>query len=142
QLVAIARTHHLPLLATNGVRHATPAGRQVMDLFTCLREHTHLDEAGLLLSPNAERHLKSGAEMAGLFSALPDAITNTTRLAERLTFSLESLGYEFPSYETPDDSSMEDFLRRITFEGARWRYGSSIPDKVRPQLEHELALIN
>jgi len=142
QLAAIARTHHLPLLATNGVRHATPAGRQVMDLFTCLREHTHLDEAGLLLSRNAERHLKSGAEMAALFSALPDAITNTTRLAERLTFSLENLGYEFPSYETPDDSSMEDFLRRITFEGACWRYGSSIPDKVRHQLEHELALIN
>jgi error-prone DNA polymerase len=142
QLTALAGTHHLPLLATNGVRHATPTGRQVMDLFTCLREHTHLDEAGLLLSPNAERHLKSGAEMAALFSDLPEAITNTARLAERLTFSLENLGYEFPCYETPDASSMEDFLRRITFEGARWRYGNSIPEKVRRQLDHELDLIN
>jgi error-prone DNA polymerase len=142
QLIALARRHHLPLLASNGVRHATPAGRQVMDLFTCLREHTHLDEAGLLLSPNAERHLKSGAEMCALFADLPEAIINTARLAERLTFSLENLGYEFPCYETPDQSSMEDFLRRITFEGARWRYGNSLPEKVRQQLEHELALIN
>ena len=142
QLVELARTHGLPLLATNGVRHATPAGRQVMDVFTCLREHTHLDAAGLLLSPNAERHLKSPEEMAALFADLPEAIAETSRLAERLTFSLENLGYEFPCYATPDGSSMEDFLRRITFEGARWRYGARIPDKVRHQLEHELSLIN
>jgi error-prone DNA polymerase len=82
----LADAHRLPLLATNGVVHATPIGRQVLDLFTCLREHTHLDEAGLLLAPNAERHLKSAAEMRALFADLPQAIANTEPLAERLTF--------------------------------------------------------
>ena len=142
QLVGRAREYRLPLLATNGVLYATPPGRQVLDVFTCLREHTHLDAAGLLLSLNAERHLKSPQEMCALFRDLPEAIANTERLAERLTFSLENLGYEFPRYDTPDGSSMEDFLYRVTLDGARWRYGDRLPSKVLDQLRHELALIN
>jgi len=142
ELLALAREHQLPLLATNGVQYATPAGRQVLDAFTCLREHTHLDEAGLLLSQNAERHLKGAREMEQLFHDLPEAITNTARLAERLEFSLQDLGYSFPSYTTPAGSSQAEYLRWATYDGARRRYGPKLSAKVKKQLEHELALIN
>src|SRR6185369_9786683 len=54
-LVELAQAKGAPLLASNGVLNATPAGRQVLDVFTCLRHHTHLDAAGKLLSLNAER---------------------------------------------------------------------------------------
>src|SRR5216110_3805832 len=81
QLVDLAAHYQLPLLATNGVQYARPYGRQVLDVFTCIREHTHLDIAGKLLSQNAERYLKSDREMRELFSDLPDAIDNTSRLA-------------------------------------------------------------
>ena len=96
QLVAAAEKHRLPLLATNGVDYATAAGRPALDAFTCLRNHTHLDAAGRLLSPNSERRLKSAAEMAALFHDLPEAIRNTERLAERLEFRLADLGYQHP----------------------------------------------
>jgi len=49
--VELAAAHRLPLLATNGALYANPAGREVLDLFTCIRHHTHLDAAGTLLSP-------------------------------------------------------------------------------------------
>src|SRR5262249_54688828 len=62
-LVDLARAHRLPLLATNGVQHDAPEGRQVVDVFTCLRHHTTLDAAGRLLTVNRERHLKSAAQM-------------------------------------------------------------------------------
>src|SRR5205814_7286550 len=61
QLIDLAEQHRLPLLATNGVQHATPLGRETLDVFTCIREHTHLDAAGTRLTINAERHLKSAA---------------------------------------------------------------------------------
>ena len=67
-LIDLAEHYRLPLLATNGVQHATPAGREVLDVFTCIREHTHLDAAGKLLTQNAERHLKSDAEMRAAVS--------------------------------------------------------------------------
>ena len=64
----------LPLLATNGVLYATEAERPILDVFTCIRNHTHLDAAGTLLEQNSERYLKSAAQMRELFRDLPEAI--------------------------------------------------------------------
>jgi error-prone DNA polymerase len=139
-LVDWAQATRLPLLATNGVLHATPAARNVADVFTCLREHTTLDAAGRKLARNRERHLKDAPAMAALFADLPEAIANTTRLAERLEFTLADLGYRFPDYGVPVDESQDSFLRKMTFFGAQQRYGSVVGD-VRRQLEKELALI-
>jgi error-prone DNA polymerase len=140
QLIDLAANYRLPLLATNGVQYAKPYGRQVVDVFTCIREHTHLDAAGKLLTQNAERHLKGHAQMRALFPDLPAAIENTAQLAERLTFSLENIGYEFPSFPVPDGHNMDSFLRTIVLFGAQQRY-SAISTAVKEKLDEELALI-
>jgi len=132
-LCQLAAHHHLPLLATNGVLYAKPPGRQVLDVFTCIRHHTHLDAAGKLLEQNSERYLRSAAEMQKVFHDLPEALANTVRLAERLQFSLENLGYQFPTYPAP--LTMDSLLREQTFAGARQRYEELTP-KVTAQLEH------
>jgi error-prone DNA polymerase len=139
-LIDLAAQHRLPLLATNGVQHATPAGREALDVFTCIREHTHLDAAGTRLTRNAERHLKSAREMQQLFRDQPAALTNTLRLAERLDFSLENIGYDFPDYPVPEGHNMASFLRTIVLFGAQQRY-AAISRKVKKQLEFELDLI-
>ncbi len=141
ELIDLARAHRLLLLATNGAQYARPYGREVLDVFTCIREHTHLDAAGKLLTQNAERHLKSDRAMRAIFADLPEAITNTSRLAERLTFSLENIGYEFPEYPVPIGHSMDSFLRTIVWFGAQQRYAAISP-KVKRQIEEELALIS
>jgi len=141
ELIDLARAHRLLLVATNGVQYAKPYGREVLDVFTCVREHTHLDAAGKLLTQNAERHLKSDREMRAIFADLPEAIENTSRLAERLTFSLENIGYEFPEYPVPIGHSMDTFLRTIIWFGAQQRYAAISP-KVKRQIEEELALIS
>src|SRR5437667_905241 len=140
ELIDLARANRLPLLATNSAQYAKPYGREVLDVFTCIREHTHLDAAGKLLTQNAERHLKCDREMRAVFADLPEAIENTLRLSERLTFSLENLGYEFPEYPVPVGHTMDSFLRTIVWFGAQQRY-AAISAKVKRQLEEELALI-
>src|SRR5437879_5340358 len=70
QLVDLARAHRLSVLATNGVQYAKPYGREVLDVFTCIREHTHLDAAGKLLTRNAERHLRSEEHTSELQSPM------------------------------------------------------------------------
>ena len=140
RLAELADTLGLPLLATNGVLHATPDDRQLLDVFTCTREHTHLDAAGRKLALNAERHLKHAKEMQQLFRDRPDAIANTVRLAERLDFTLQNLGYEFPRYQNMQREEMDAFLRKMTMAGARSRY-SHLSRRVLRQIEHELALI-
>ena len=143
--VELARELRLPLLATNGVCYATPPQREILDVFTCIRNHRILDTAGRLLTRNSERYLKSSEEMARLFADLPEALANTQELSARLQFTLNDLGYEFPQYPTPHGETQMEFLRARTWEGALHRYGQSRQDgiwpRARQQIERELSLI-
>jgi error-prone DNA polymerase len=138
--VALARELHLPLLATNGVCYATPAEREIADVFTCIKNKCRLDTAGRLLAQNSQRHIRTPKEMAYLFSDLPEAIANTSELSSRLDFTLENLGYEFPRYPVPEGETMNSFLRKRVWEGAHERY-QPVSDRVRRQIERELKLI-
>ena len=138
--IAAARRMHIPLVATNGVRYATPAQREALDVLTCVRNHVPLAAAGRLLAMNNERHLKSAAEMSRLFADLPEAIANTREISARLNFTLADLGYEFPRYPVPEGETMMSFLRQRADEGARRRY-TPYHEKAQRQIERELAMI-
>ena len=88
-------------MASNGVRFAPPDARPLYDVLTSIRHKTTLDEAGRLLSANAERYLKPPEVMTRLFADLPQALAGTEALAERLEFTLANLGYRFPEYPVP-----------------------------------------
>jgi error-prone DNA polymerase len=140
-LVDVARSVHVPLAATNDVRHARPRDRALFDVLTCIREKVTLDAAGVKLSRNTERHLKSPADMAELFRDLPEALATTREIAERCQFTLADLGYRFPDFPLPPGETADRHLRQLAFEGARRRYGREKTPRVDSQLEHELAII-
>lgn len=139
-VLARARFLGLRAVAVNGVACATPGRRELLDVFTCIRNKTTLGRAGRLLERNAERHVKSAAEMARLFADLPDAIAATADISSRLEFTLEDLGYRFPRYPVPDGETEISFLRKRVDEGARRRY-RPYHERARAQIERELALI-
>ncbi|HZR57049.1 MAG TPA: error-prone DNA polymerase [Terriglobales bacterium] len=138
--IALAREFYLPLLATNGVRYATPKERELADVFTCLKNKCRLDTAGRLLSQNSQRHICTPKSMMRLFADLPEAIANTVELSSRLDFTLKKLGYEFPRYTVPEEETINSYLQKRTWDGARSRY-KSITERIRQQLEKELRLI-
>ncbi len=117
-LLELAERNGLLAIASNAPRYATREGRLLLDAFTALRHHTTLDGAGLLLEANSQRHLKGGREMRALFADLPRLVDNTLRVAERLEFTLENLGYEFPVYDVPAGHDQASFLRETSDAGA------------------------
>ena len=139
-LVEMARQFRLPVVATNGVTQAVSERRPLADALTCIREKTTIAEAGRRLNINSERHLKSERQMRELFADVPGAVDETGALAERLTFTLKDLGYEFPRYPVPEGDTASSFLGKRTFEGARKRY-QVMTKRVQRQLERELAVI-
>lgn len=146
QLIDLASHLRLPLLASNAPLHATRSERRLADAFACLRHHLPLDQAGRLLAPNGERHLKSPQEMSALFADLPEAIHHTQRLSERIGFTLENLDYRFPDFSDGQGNPLSlteqtTLLRRHAYAGASRRYGIC-NKKVKDQLEHELAMIH
>ena len=139
-LVAIAGAFRVPLIATNGARFATPAGRPLFDVLTCIHHHTDLGRAGRRLAPNAERYIKSREQMTALFADQPLALANTLDLADRLQFTMADLGYRFPEYPVPPGETQASFLRRMVDVGARDRY-RPYHDRARAQIARELDLI-
>ncbi len=142
QIDTIARARGLDMLATNDVLYHAPHRRPLQDVMTCIREKTRVDRAGYLLEPNAERHLKSPAEMQRLFSRWPHAIAAPRVVADAITFALTDLKYEYPSETLPPGTTASAELRRLTYLGADDRYPAGLPAKVRKIIEKELALID
>jgi error-prone DNA polymerase len=130
----------LAAVCTGGVRHARASGRFLLDVLTCIREKRTLQDAGTILSENAERYLRPPAQVQALFADRPDLLRHTEALADRLRFTLDDLGYRFPEYPVPPGETSMSHLRALTDRGARDRY-RPYSEKARLQIERELALI-
>jgi error-prone DNA polymerase len=141
RLDALATACGTPLVATNDVHYHVPERRILQDVLTCIRDGCTIDEAGYRLFANAERHLKSPAEMARLFARWPEALARTVEIAQRCRFSLDELRYEYPDELTSEGRTPQQELEMLTAAGAQWRYPGGVPDKVATALAHELALI-
>ena len=146
RLDALARANGLTLLATNDVHYHAPERRPLQDVMTAIANKTTVAEAGHLLHANAERHLKSPAEMVRLFARWPHAIEAAREVADACDFSLDELRYEYPEEIYPNGQSPQDYLESETWKGADWRYPAKdypggVPENVRETLQKELALI-
>jgi len=130
------------LVAATEVLYHMPARRPVQDVLTAIRYGVPLTSCGNKLKPNAEHGLRSTALFARLFSDDPAAVTRTLEIAERCTFSLNQIRYRYPSEHLPDGTTSAQWLRQITFEGAKERYPDGLPANVISQLEKELEIID
>ncbi|MFY9832170.1 MAG: PHP domain-containing protein, partial [Methylocystis sp.] len=139
--IAQARKLGLPLVAVNDVHYHVAERRPLADALACIREGVTLEDAGFLLSANAERHLKGAGEMTRLFAEAPEAVDESARFIERLDFRLEDLAYDYPSELREGFASEQEALEAFTHEGAKARYPDGVPAHVAAQIAHELKLI-
>jgi len=141
KLAALAEAHGAPMVATNDVLYHAPERRALQDVLTCIREGCTIQEAGLRLQANAERHLKSPAEMTRLFARFPGAVERSVEIAERIGFHLAELSYQYPDEPVPPGDTAIHHLRRLTWRGAQWRFAGGLRGKERRTIKKELDLI-
>jgi error-prone DNA polymerase len=144
--LAALKTHSsqtgVPLIAVNAPLYATPDDRPLQDVMTCIRKKTRIHDAGRRLAANAERHLKSAAEMTRLFADVPEAIAQTAVLIDTIAFNLDDLRYEYPHEPVPPGWTPMGWLIRMTMRAARDRYKRArLPEKLRTMLREEFTLI-
>ena len=137
----VAAKARVPLLATNEVLYHHPARRPLQDVLTCIREKTDIDTIGKRLEVNAERYLKPAVEMARLFRELPEAITETMRFADHITFSLDQLKYQYPDEPVPPGKTAQRHLEDLTWQGAHKKFPIRISPAIKKVLHKELRLI-
>jgi error-prone DNA polymerase len=147
QLHALSLHTNVPLAVTNDVHYHVPQRRALQDVITCIRHGCTIDEAGLRLFANAERHLKSPREIACAFASYSwgkQAIERSVDVALRAAqgFSLDELRYEYPDEVVPSGKTPMQHLIDLTWAGAAKHYPKGVPGKVRAQIEHEFQLID
>jgi error-prone DNA polymerase len=140
-LAALAQRCRVPLVATGDVLYHTPHRRPLQDVLTCIHGGVRINEAGLRLAPNAERHIKAPQEMARLFAGHEAALARTLEIATACTFNLDELQYEYPDEPVPPGKTPHAHLVDLVEAGAHERFPDGVPEKVRALLEKELALI-
>ena len=134
-----AQRARVPLVAAGGVQFHAPSRQPLADVLTAIRAGRTVAECGELLYPNAERYLKSPEQLMTLFP--PDAMRRTIEIADRCTFALDELRYDYPEELAPPGQTPLEHLTQLTWDGAGGRYPAGIPGKVRQLVEHELQLI-
>ncbi len=141
ELAERAAAWDIPLLATNDALYADPNKRPLHDILTCIAEKTTITRAGRLLATNAERHLKSPAEMMRLFRDWPEAIAETQKLLGMIDFTLDELSYHYPDEPVPEGWTPQDWLEHLAWSAAHEQHGETLPERLRGKVEEELRLI-
>ncbi|WP_274426144.1 error-prone DNA polymerase [Chelativorans sp. YIM 93263] len=141
QAANMAEASRLPMMAVNNVLYHAAEKRPLQDVLTAIRLNVPVSEAGFALEANAERHLKPPEEMTHLFRHYPEALIETQRFAESLSFSLGELKHNYPDEPTESGLPAQEELERLTWEGAQERFEGDVPEKMKKLIRKELALV-
>jgi error-prone DNA polymerase len=139
RLQQLTRLTGLSLVATGHVHMHVRSRKPLHDVLTAVRVGLPLTQCGFELQANAELHMRSRARLAALFP--PELLAATLQIAARCTFTLQELRYQYPMEAVLPGHTPAQTLRQYTEEGARERFAGGVPEDVRRQMEHELALI-
>ncbi|WP_106831734.1 DNA polymerase III subunit alpha [Parabacteroides pacaensis] len=140
-LIELAHKHHIKLIATNDVHFVNEEDAEAHDRLICLSTGKDLDD------PNRMRYtkqewMKTTAEMNAIFADIPEALSNTLEIAEKVEFYSIDNPPLMPDFPLPDGfSDNDDYLRYLTYEGAKRKYGENLTEEVKERLDFELGVI-
>ena len=129
----------LPVVASNGAVLHVPERKPLQDVLTAIRLKEPVHALGTRLDANRERCLKPLSKLAALYGR--EMLAETMNLADRCTFSLSELRYEYPRELVPERLTPAAHLRQLTEAGARERWPEGVPRHAAELIEKELALI-
>ena len=140
-LLRIARSLDLPLVATNDLHYVHAADADMHDVLLCIGTRTTMDDPKRFRFDARDFYLKSAAEMASVWAELPEACANTLAIAERCEVSFTEGANLMPAFPVPHGESEESWLVKEVELGLHRRYGGVVPDAVRRQAEYEVDVV-
>src|SRR5688572_3944926 len=140
RLRELGKKSGLPLVAAGDVHMHVRSRRPLQDVLTAIRLGVPVHQAGYALHPNAERHLRYPLRLERLYPG--ELLARTVEIADRCHFALDALRYEYPDEIVPAGRTPAAYLQELTEHGLRGRFPAGVPEKVRSQVEKELALIH
>jgi len=140
RLLHLSQAMAIPWVVTNNVHYASPDGRMVHDVLTCLKHDVTLASAGRRLRANGSFYIKSPEEMAYLWRHDLRGIKNTVAIAEQCQFRLGAFKPPLPNYDLPPGTTHNGILEKLVWQGPKFRY-PDLTEKHLKQINYELSMI-
>ncbi|MBK5261453.1 MAG: DNA polymerase III subunit alpha [Peptostreptococcaceae bacterium] len=130
----------IPFVATNDVHYVRQEDAEAHDILLCIQTATNVDDEKRMRFPNDQFYLKSGTEMEKIFAGFPEAISNTTVIAEACNVDFTFGKLHLPDFISPAGKTNEEYLRELCESGLYDRYGD-LSQELKERFEYELETI-
>lgn len=149
ELIKIARELDIPLVATNDVHYINKEDWEAQDILLCIQTKKTLADPKRMKFDTKEFYMKTGDEMLDLFHYVPEAISNTRAIADKIeepVFDMKPNGTPIrdtsliPLYTPDDGSTSPEYLTKLTWEGIPKRY-KDVTETIKKRVEYELGII-
>ncbi len=142
-LLELAPRYKANLIATNDVHYINPEDARLQDILLAIQTGAVLTDQNRFRMSDDSYYLRTPAEMAALFTELPEVLSNTLKIAERCNVDLSSKEYHLPTFPLPEGVTAAQYLSHLCEDGVQKRYGAEHTNqKVRERLDYELGIIH
>lgn len=140
-LIKISDETGIPLITTNDVHFINKEDARAQDILMCVQTGKKYNDDQRMKFNTDEVYLRSPEEMKALFKNRTDALKNTVKIAEECNVEITFGRPVLPQFDIPGGLTPAEYLRKLTYEGAAFRYGDKIPEEVSARIEYELSVI-
>lgn len=143
-LIELSKELNLPLIVTNDVHYLRADDDEAQDILLCLQNKSKKEDTNRMSMLGTNFSLKPATEIAERFAHVPEALSNTVKIAEGCDLELELGKIQLPYFEVPSGKDGNSYLRTLSLEGLQKRYGKTyeeIDEVYRKRLDYELEVI-
>lgn len=140
-LLKWAKKHQVKVIATNDVHYVEQQDSLTQDILLCLQTGKDYDDPNRLRFECDQFFLKSPQDMATLFQDVPEALTNTQEIIDKISTPSLERDVLLPIFQVPKGFiNQDDYLKHLTVAGAKQRYGTITPE-IEERINYELGII-
>jgi DNA polymerase-3 subunit alpha len=140
-LIALSKECGVPLVATNDVHYVNREDAEAQDVLLCIQTARYIDEEDRMKFETDEFYLRSEAEMKEKFAHVPEALSNTARIAQQCEVTFDFSSIHLPAFDVPGGQPHAAYLKELCEEGLIKRYGNPSED-LHSRLDYELSVID
>lgn len=143
-LIELSKELGIPLIATNDAHYLRAEDNEPQDILLCLQNKKKIDDTDRMSMDDGNYSLRPTKEMIDFFKDIPEAIENTSKIADECDLEIELGVVQLPHFELPAGVSGEEYMRRKCEEGLKKRYGKTykeVDSEIRERMDYEISVI-
>ena len=143
KLIELARKLNIPLVGTNDAHYLKKEDAYNHEVLLCIQTGKKMSDEDRMRFETDEFYIKSKEEMSEYFENIPEAVSNTVKIAEKCNYDFEFGVTKLPNYDVPEEFDTHlDYFVKLCNDGFKNRYGESPSKELRDRLEYEISIIN